>query len=158
MSEKDQATPPPPPSPPPTMSLGTTPNAEKYVLEADAMRRRQLRSALLHGSSRTWREHRRVWPAVAVGIIVTAVIIAGMAVQNALNEQSKKQKEQQQRLEKTQPSPPPSATSPPVTPSAGGQRSPAEVPSTVATPKSAPHGPQRAKGGRGVSDGHRGPQ
>ncbi|MGH3423688.1 MAG: hypothetical protein ACRDO8_03100 [Nocardioidaceae bacterium] len=67
------------------MSFGTTPNAEKYVLEADAMRRRQLRSALLHGSSRTWREHRRVWPAIAVGIILTAVVIAGITLKHAIS-------------------------------------------------------------------------
>lgn len=73
----------PPPEPP--MSFGTTPNAEKYVLEADAMRRRQLRSALLHGSSRTWREHRRVWPAIAVGIILTAVVIAGITLKHAIS-------------------------------------------------------------------------
>jgi len=64
-----------------------TPNAEKYVLEADAMRRRQLRSALLHGSTRTWREHRRVWPAVVVGIVLVAVVIAALAVVNAYRKQ-----------------------------------------------------------------------
>ncbi|HET8684453.1 MAG TPA: hypothetical protein VFM54_21655, partial [Micromonosporaceae bacterium] len=40
----------------------TTPNAERYLLEADSLRRRQLRSALLHGSTRVWRERRRIWP------------------------------------------------------------------------------------------------
>lgn len=72
----------PPPVPP--VSFGTTPDAEKYVLEADAMRLRQLRSALLHGSSRTWREHRRVWPAIAIGVIVAAVTIAAVALQHAI--------------------------------------------------------------------------
>lgn len=71
----------PPPQPP---SYANTPNAERYVLEADAMRRRQLRSALLHGSSRTWREQRRVWPAVAVGIVVTSLVFAGTAIQDAV--------------------------------------------------------------------------
>lgn len=56
------------------------PNAERYVLEADAMRRRQLRSALLHGSSRTWREHRGTWVAVVVGLVVVAVVVAAIAV------------------------------------------------------------------------------
>lgn len=79
------------------MSMGNTPNAERYVLEADAMRRRQLRSALLHGSSRTWREHRRVWPAVSVGIVVAAVIVAGLAVQDALRQEEQKQNEQKQQ-------------------------------------------------------------
>lgn len=64
----------------------TVPHAERYVLEADALRRRQLRSALLHGSRRTWREHRRVWPAVVVGIVVIAVVLAAMAIQWALTQ------------------------------------------------------------------------
>lgn len=64
-----------------------TPNAEKYILEADAMRRRQLRSALLHGSSRTWREHRRVWPAVVLGVVVVAIVVAVMAVIDAYHRQ-----------------------------------------------------------------------
>lgn len=66
------------------MALHSTPNAERYVLEADAMRRRQLRSALLHGSGRNWREGRRVWPAVVAGLIVVAVILAGLSVAQAL--------------------------------------------------------------------------
>lgn len=85
---------PPAPSPP---AFANTPNAERYVLEADAMRRRQLRSALLHGSSKTWREHRRVWPAAAVGVIVAAVIIAGMAVSDALDTEQERKKEQEQQ-------------------------------------------------------------
>lgn len=71
----------PPPIPP--LTFGTTPDAEKFVLEADAMRLRQLRSALLHGSGRTWREHRKVWPAVAIGLIVTALVVAAILVRHA---------------------------------------------------------------------------
>jgi len=71
-----------------------SPNAEKYVLEADAMRRRQLRSALLHGSTRTWREHRRVWPAVVAGIIVAAVIVAAMGVTGAFRQQQENEEQQ----------------------------------------------------------------
>ena len=62
------------------------PNAERYVLEADALRRRQLRSALLHGSRRTWREHRRIWPAVVVGILAVALIALAMSMTNAFRE------------------------------------------------------------------------
>ncbi len=62
-----------------------TPNAEKYLLEADALRRRQLVSALLHGSRRTWREQRRIWPGVVAGIVVVAVIIAVFGVLRALD-------------------------------------------------------------------------
>ncbi|MDQ3628072.1 MAG: type VII secretion protein EccB [Actinomycetota bacterium] len=71
-----------------------TPNAERYVLEADAMRRRQLRSALLHGSTRTWREHRRVWPAVLVGLIVAAVVVAAMGVTGAFRQQQENEEEE----------------------------------------------------------------
>lgn len=73
-------------SPPPAqdMALRSTPNAERYVLEADAMRRRQLRSALLHGSARNWRENRRAWPGIVAGLIVVAVILAGLSVAQAL--------------------------------------------------------------------------
>lgn len=80
-------------------ALQNTPNAERYLLEADVMRRRQLRSALLHGSRRTWREHRRVWPAVVVGLIVVAVIVAGLAVRDAFQATQENQREQQQEME-----------------------------------------------------------
>lgn len=76
--------------------MGGTPNAEKYVLEADAMRRRQLRSALLHGSRRTWREHRRVWPAVVIGVIVAAVVVAAIAVVDAYQAYQKQQAEEEE--------------------------------------------------------------
>lgn len=87
--------------PPRARPMFNTPNAEKYVLEADAMRRRQLRSALLHGSSRTWREHRRVWPAVLLGVVVVAIVLAAMAVIDAYRDQTAN----------TPPPPPTSATS-----------------------------------------------
>jgi hypothetical protein len=108
-----------PPETPRTMSGGprsamqNTPNAERYVLEADAMRRRQLRSALLHGSRRTWRDHPRTWPAVVVGIIVVALIIAGLAVTEAFkktSENEKKQEEQRQTPAATAPAVPGPAT------------------------------------------------
>ncbi|MCW2841844.1 MAG: hypothetical protein JWR55_3327 [Aeromicrobium sp.] len=111
-----------PPETPRTMSGGprsamqNTPNAERYVLEADAMRRRQLRSALLHGSRRTWRDHPRTWPAVVVGIIVVALIIAGLAVTEAFkktSENEKKQEEQRQTPAATAPAVPGPATATP---------------------------------------------
>ncbi len=80
------------PVPPP---MGGTPNAEKYVLEADAMRRRQLRSALVHGSRRTWREQNRVWPAIVIGVIAVAVVVAAMAVVDAYQKQKEKKEEQE---------------------------------------------------------------
>ncbi len=63
----------------------TTPNAEKYLLEADALRRRQLVSALLHGSRRTWRDQRRIWPSVVAGIVVVAIIVAVFGVLRAVH-------------------------------------------------------------------------
>lgn len=91
MMSQNGARPVPPPPPP----MAGTPNAEKYVLEADAMRRRQLRSALLHGSRRTWREHRRVWPAVVVGVIAVAVVVAAIAVIDAYQKSKEQQEEQE---------------------------------------------------------------
>src|SRR3954452_17763504 len=85
----------PPPPVGPRSAMQNTPNAERYVLEADAMRRRQLRSALLHGSRRTWREHRRIWPAVVVGITVVAVIIAGLVVTEAFKKTEQNEKKQE---------------------------------------------------------------
>lgn len=76
-SDEEQRRPATPWMPP---NAGTTPNAERYLLEADALRRRQLHSALLHGSSRTWRDQRRIWPGVVAGIVVVAVILATFAV------------------------------------------------------------------------------
>lgn len=77
-----QAAPPPAPAP-----FGSTPNPERYLLEADSLRRRQLRSALLHGSRRTWRDRRRIWPAVLAGLVVVAVIAAAIAVAGAFERQ-----------------------------------------------------------------------
>jgi len=85
---------------PPRAPVFRTPNAERYVLEADAMRRRQLRSALLHGSTRTWREHRRVWPGVVAGIIVAAVIVAAMGVTGAFRQEQ--ENEEQERVGTTE--------------------------------------------------------
>ncbi len=98
MSEREE--PPAAPAPPPTLAYQNTPNAERYVLEADAMRRRQLRSALLHGSRRTWREHARAWPAVVVGLIVVAVIVAALAVTQAFQKTEQNEKEQEQQQNK----------------------------------------------------------
>jgi hypothetical protein len=65
----------------------STPNAERHLLEADALRRRQLGSAFLHGSGRTWRDRRAVWPFAAMGIVIVAVAIAGIAVTGAFKQQ-----------------------------------------------------------------------
>jgi HPt (histidine-containing phosphotransfer) domain-containing protein len=83
--------PPPRSSEPPPAPEFDIPNAEKYMLEADVMRRRQLRSALLHGSTRTWREHRRVWPGVVAGLVTVGLIIAIIAVKSAYDKDRENQ-------------------------------------------------------------------
>ncbi|MGA8115981.1 MAG: hypothetical protein WCA46_20170 [Actinocatenispora sp.] len=92
-----------------------TPNAEKYLIEADSLRRRQLRSSLLHGSTRTWRDRRRIWPAVLTGVIVVAMIVAAIAVAGAFHRQAENERRQQQEQERQQqqlrPSPLPSVRS-----------------------------------------------
>lgn len=108
--------------PSPSFSMQNTPNAERYVLEADAMRRRQMRTGLLHGSRRTWREHQRVWPAVVVGVIVVAVILAGLAVADAIGQQRKKQRAEEREQKR-------SATSAPATPGPTASGSPSVSPS-----------------------------
>lgn len=116
-------------------ALQQTPNAEKYVLEADAMRRRQLRSALLHGSRRTWRDNPRSWPAVVIGLIVAAVIVAGLTVTQALKTtENNDKKQQQQQAPSSAPRTPPTSR-PSVLPSGP----PSGLPSDAATqPPSAP--------------------
>lgn len=66
-----------------------TPYAEKYLIESDNLRRRQLRAALLHGTGRTWRENRRLWPAVLVGLVVVAIVVASIAVHGAFERQQR---------------------------------------------------------------------
>jgi hypothetical protein len=99
----------------------STPNAERYLLEADSLRRRQLRSALLHGSGLTWRDRRRIWPAALGGVVLVAVICAAIAVHGAFQmqqqeraEQEREREEQQRELDR-QRAP---ETSPPATPDA----------------------------------------
>jgi hypothetical protein len=84
--------------------FGTTPNAERYLIESDNLRRRQLRSALLHGSGRMWRERRRVWPAVLAGLVVVAVTVAAIGVYGAFVRQQRIAEQEKQRRQ------PPAAT------------------------------------------------
>jgi hypothetical protein len=79
-----------------------TPNAERYVIAADNLRRRQLKSALLHGSSRTWREQRRIWPGVIAGAVMVVVIIAAIAVAGAFRNERELQEQQAQMQQPSQ--------------------------------------------------------
>jgi hypothetical protein len=94
-----------------------TPNAERYLLESDNLRRRQLRSALMHGSAGVWRERRRIWPAVVAGIVAIAVVMAAIAVRNAFH--SQREIAEQERLRRQ---PLPAATTPAPPFGTGGRR------------------------------------
>jgi hypothetical protein len=78
------------------------PHAERYLLEADSLRRRQLRAALLHGSRQSWRERRRIWPAVVAGVGAVAIVVAAIAVYGAFQKQ-KRINDQQQQLNNPRP-------------------------------------------------------
>ena len=95
-----------------------TPNAERYVLQADALRRQQLRAALLYGSSRYWRRRQRVWPAVVAGAILTAVVSGGIVVAGAFEKQQAINEERFQQYGQ------PSASASPVEPSPSSSPTP----------------------------------
>ncbi len=75
----------------------TTPDREKYILEADALRRRQLASALVHGTQRSWRERRRVWPSAVAGVVAIALVIAALCVYSAFQTQQANERRQEQQ-------------------------------------------------------------
>lgn len=99
-----------------------TPNAERFLLESDALRRRQLQTSALHGSGRVWRDRARVWPAVVAGFVLIAVIIGGIAVRGAYHRQKEIQQERDRRL-----NPSPTLT---VSPSGRGTPPPSVGPSS----------------------------
>lgn len=82
----------------------TTPNAEKYVLAADALRRRQLETALLHGSAQTWRDRRRLWPAMIGGVIAVALVVTIVAIVGAFHQQQEITKRQEEQRHTGMPS------------------------------------------------------
>jgi hypothetical protein len=59
-------------------SFGIDP--ERLLLDTAALRRRQLCAAFVHGSARSWRVRRRIWPAAVAGLLIVAVAIAALAV------------------------------------------------------------------------------
>jgi hypothetical protein len=70
-------------------------NAERHLMEADTLRRRQLSAAMLHGTGQGWRQRRRAWVAVLVGLAAVALVISVIAVINAFNRQARINLEQQ---------------------------------------------------------------
>ncbi|MBA3369594.1 MAG: hypothetical protein H0T99_13170 [Geodermatophilaceae bacterium] len=68
-------------------SLGI--DTERLLLDAAALRRRQLCAAFLHGSARSWRVRRRIWPAAVAGVLIVALAIAALAVAAAFAAQQK---------------------------------------------------------------------
>jgi len=65
--------------------LGVDP--ERLLLDAAALRRRQLCAAFLHGSARSWRVRRRIWPAAVAGLLIVALVIGALAVAAAFARQ-----------------------------------------------------------------------
>lgn len=96
-----------------------TPHAERFLLESDALRRRQLQTSALHGSGRVWRDRTRAWPAVLVGFVLIAVIIGGIAVHGAFLRQQEIQRERDRRLIPPSPAPTVSASTPVTSPRGG---------------------------------------
>ena len=74
-------------------SLGIDP--ERLLLDAAALRRRQLCAAFLHGSARSWRVRRRIWPAAVAGLLIVALAIAALAVAAAFAAQQRIDDERQ---------------------------------------------------------------
>lgn len=83
----------PAPSPGPAALSGVDP--ERVLLDSLALRRRQLCAAFCHGSTRSWRQRRRIWPSAAAGVLVVALIVAALAVAAAFRAQQEIQREQQ---------------------------------------------------------------
>ncbi len=70
-----------------TEEIPPAPHADRQVLELHALRQRQLGTAFLHGRRRSWRERRRIWPAVVVALVLIALLVAGVSVVDAFQRQ-----------------------------------------------------------------------
>lgn len=73
------------------------PDSERLLLDTAALRRRQLCAAFLHGSARSWRIRRRIWPAAVSGVLIVAVVIAALAVAAAFARQQEIDEQRQSR-------------------------------------------------------------
>ena len=78
-----------------------TADTERLILQAAALRRRQLRAALLYGASRSWRQKLTLWPGAIVGGVVVAVIVAAIAVTSAFQQEQERKKQEQLEREQT---------------------------------------------------------
>ncbi|GAA1665840.1 hypothetical protein GCM10009830_09300 [Glycomyces endophyticus] len=76
------------------MVMRRTGQSERYVLQAAALRRRQLRAAVLYGSARSWRQRQPLWPAALIGAVAVALIVAGIAVAGAFEKQRQREAEE----------------------------------------------------------------
>lgn len=56
------------------------PDGGRHLMAWHALRREQLRTALVHGDRRHWRDRDRLWPAVAVGLAITVMALVVIAV------------------------------------------------------------------------------
>ncbi|MFB9661849.1 ABC transporter permease [Glycomyces mayteni] len=77
------------------MVMRRTGQSERYVLQAAALRRRQLRAAVLYGSARSWRQRQPLWPAALIGVIAVALIVAAIAVAGAFQKQKERDAQEQ---------------------------------------------------------------
>jgi hypothetical protein len=77
----------PPNRPAPDWIEPPGPRSDRHLLALTSLRRRQLRCALLHGRSRSWRDRHRVWPTLITGLVILAMTIAGTAVADAFHRQ-----------------------------------------------------------------------
>src|SRR6476659_3391347 len=78
----------PEPSAPSTSTITVpVPQADRHLLALHALRQRQLRTSFLHGRRRTWRDRRRIWPAVIIALALIGLLIAGTSVVVAFQRQ-----------------------------------------------------------------------
>ncbi|HEY4994195.1 MAG TPA: hypothetical protein VII33_19165, partial [Nakamurella sp.] len=66
-------------------SIPPVPHADRQLLALHALRQRQLRTAFLHGRRRSWRDRRRIWPAVVFAVVLVAVLIAAVSLVAAVH-------------------------------------------------------------------------
>ena len=68
-------------------SFTSVPTSDGHILALHELRQRQVRVAFLHGRSRSWRERRRIWPAVLTALVIVALLVAATCVLNAFHQQ-----------------------------------------------------------------------